>query len=394
MVTGKDSTDSLRIAFGGDVMLGAGVGEHLGEARVGDWLKGISDVWHGADLLIANLECPCVLTATPVEGPLPEIVFHAPHKRLSELADAGFSAVTLANNHILDCGPQGLLETVRGLDKAGIYHAGAGMELAEALQPAFIPIQKMTLGLVAFCYGPPAGRSTPGVAPYDFNSMRKALSVARADADFVVAVLHDGLEYSDVPPTQTRKRFRFLAENGADIVIGHHPHVLQGLEWHKGVPIAYGLGDLLFDNSLPSVATRNFMRIAMGRYAPAEIRRDPSKFERGAVLLVRITGKERSVEWHPFRQDTKLRPKLSSGDVKFEDLRRLDEISAALLNPTDPRHRLADSVVEAAQKEQLTNLGIRDVLKLAARPRLRYVSRGLRWLYQRFQAWHTNGTTR
>ena len=100
----------------------------------------------------------------------------------------------------------------------------------EALRPALIPVKDLTVGLVAFCYGPPAGRCTPGAAPFDPSLMLKALSEARANSDLVIAALHDGLEYSDVPPSCTRARFRFLAENGADIVVGHHPHALQGLE--------------------------------------------------------------------------------------------------------------------------------------------------------------------
>ena len=170
----------LTIAFCGDIMLGAEVGEQIGNATIGDWLCKVSEAWSGADLLIGNLECPCVVEAKPIQGPLPELVFHAPATRLAELAVAGFSALTIANNHILNCGPRGLIETIKALDRAGICHAGAGMNVAEAVQPAFIPVRGGTVGLVAFCYGPPAGRSSPGVAPHDFKTMRKVLNSARA----------------------------------------------------------------------------------------------------------------------------------------------------------------------------------------------------------------------
>ena len=367
-------------------MLGAEVAQRMDSTSVSEWLGEVSKVWEGADLVIGNLESPCVRNAAPVFCPFPELIFHAPARRLPELANAGFSAFTLANNHILNCGPQGLLETVTGLDEVGIKHAGAGINLAEALRPAFISVRQIVVGLVAFCYGPPAGPSTPGAAPYDPKSMRKALNAARAQADIVVAALHDGLEYSDVPPLATRKRFQFLAENGADIVIGHHPHVLQGLEWHNGVPIAYSLGDLVFHNSLPYVETKNFARIAMARYAPEEITRDSEKFRRGAVLVVRISGKERAAEWHPFRQNSKLRPTLSSGELRREDLRRLEELSHALSNPTDFRHALADSVMEAIRKENLRQLSVAEVMSLALRPKWRYAVNGLEWLYGRLRA--------
>jgi poly-gamma-glutamate capsule biosynthesis protein CapA/YwtB (metallophosphatase superfamily) len=372
----------LTIALCGDIMLGAEVGERIGTATIADWLKGVSRAWSGADLLIGNLECPCVVEAKPIENPLPELVFYAPGSRLAELATAGFSAVTIANNHILNCGPLGLMETIQGLDRVGIYHAGAGMNLAEAVQPAFIPVRGLTIGLVAFCYGPPAGRSSPGVAPHDPKTMRKALASARAGADLVIAALHDGLEYSDVPPSETRARFRFLAENGADIVVGHHPHVLQGLEWAENVPVAYSLGDFLFHNSLPHVAARNFARIAMGKLAPEEIQRDPQKFGRGAVLTVKISGHYKTIQWHPFRQDPKLRPQLVSEDAEVEDLRKLEALSAALQSETDPRHALSDWVCETTRWHYLDKLSIQKLIPLALRPRWRYISLGLRWLFR------------
>lgn len=376
----------LTIAFCGDIMLGAEVGERIGNATLGDWLKDVSNAWSGADLLIGNLESPCVVEARPIEGhPLPELVFHAPASRLAELGAAGFSALTIANNHILNCGPLGLTETIQGLDSAGIYHAGAGMNLAEALKPAFIPVRGVTVGLVAFCYGPSAGRSSPGVAPHDFKTMRKALKAARADADFVIAALHDGLEYSDVPPSETRGRVHFLAENGADLVVGHHPHALQGLEWVGNVPVAYSLGDFLFHNSLPHVAQRNFARMAMGIYAPEEIDRDPEKFSRGALLTVHVSGGKKSVRWHPFTQAPDLRPRLCVGDAKVEALRRIDDLGSALLNKSDSRHAIADSVVRAVRSANIKSLGIREVLKLVARPKWRYIPRGLSWLSHRMK---------
>jgi poly-gamma-glutamate capsule biosynthesis protein CapA/YwtB (metallophosphatase superfamily) len=376
----------LTIAFCGDIMLGAEVGERIGNATIGDWLSEVSEAWSDADLLIGNLESPCVVKAKPIEGPLPEIVFHAPADRLAELAVAGFSALTMANNHVLNCGPLGLMETIEGLDRAGIHHAGAGMNLAEAIRPAFIPVRGVTVGLVAFCYGPqPAGRSNPGVALHDLKTMRKALRSARAGADLVIAALHGGLEYSDVPPSETRARFRFLAENGADIVVGHHPHVLQGLEWIGNVPVAYSLGDFLFDNSLSHVAERNFARMDMGLYAPDEIQRDRNKFSRGALLTVNVSGNRKSVHWHPFLQGPDLRPRLCTGESKIEMLGRLGELSAALMNKDDLRHTLAESIMQTAHRAALHSLEIQEVIKLALRPRWRYVPRGLSWVLERIK---------
>ena len=200
-----------------------------------------------------------------------------------------------------------------------------------------------------------------------------------------MAALHDGLEYSDVPPTKTRERFRFLAEYGADIVVGHHPHVLQGIEWKGGIPIACSLGDLLFHNSLPFVAGRNFGRMALTVRAPGEVERDPEKFSRGAVLMIEVSEAGKSVRWHPFRQDSQLRPRLCSEETLAEDLQRLEALSAALLDPKDPRQALADRVIAATSREGRAALQWTELLGLARRPKWRYVPLGISWLAARLK---------
>ena len=375
----------LEIALCGDIMMAAEVDRNIGGATVTDWLRGVSSAWSDADLVIGNLECPCVHSAQAVNGRIPEIIFRAPASRLVELANAGFTAVTLANNHILNCGPLGLSETIQGLRKAGVYHAGAGMNLEEALQPAYIPVHGMVVGLVAFAYSPVATNTEAGVTPNERKIMRRVLASARKHADVVVASLHDGLEYSDAPPSEIRARYEFIAENGADIVFGHHPHVLQGVEWHGNIPIAYSLGDFLFHNSLPHVSERNFARIAMGRLAPGEVARDPDKFSRGAILTVRLREGRKSLQWHPFRQDPELRPYLSDGVQKCDDLRRLEDLTKLLGDETDPRHKLADEVWTTQHWRSLDRLSFASVAKLAMNPKIRYFPKSVRWLVRKFK---------
>ena len=159
--------------------------------------------------------------------------------------------------------------------------------------------------------------------------------------------------------------------------------MLQGLEWIGNVPVAYSLGNFLFHSSLPHVAQRSFKRIAMGSYAPDEILRDPNKFVHGAVLAVKFSGKAKSTSWYPFRQGADLRPSLSRGDAKIEDLNRLAGLSAALSNKRDFRHALADSVVGKVRSANMKNIGIQELLRLALRPKWRYIPRGFHWLSQR-----------
>jgi Bacterial capsule synthesis protein PGA_cap len=374
----------MKIALCGDIMPGAEVGERIGAGSLAEWFSDVRSAWLDADAVIGNLESPCVVSADAIPKSRPELVFRSPAHRVRELAEAGFSVLTLANNHVLDCGTQGLVETIRALDEAGIHHTGAGMNLSEALEPALLRIDDRTLGIVAFGYAPAAAAKQPGAAPCDRKTMARGLAQARSRCDVLVAVLHDGLEYTDVPPKKTRARFRFLAENGADIVVGHHPHVLQGLEWVGRVPVAYSLGDLLFQNSLPHVAKRNFERMALAIRHPEEVRRDPEKFSRGAVLTIEASGGTLSPEWHPFRQAS-LRPRLSSDETLREDTRRLEALSAVLLDTHDSRHRLADQVMEECYKESLAAVQWPELLRLARRPKWRYVPRGMSWLAGRLK---------
>src|SRR5476651_2058618 len=98
----RRSTEKVKLAFCGDIMPGAEVGEHVGRASLATWLSGVSPAWRDADALIGNLESPCVVEARPVPKSQPELSLWSPASRVRELAEAGFSAVTLANNHVLD----------------------------------------------------------------------------------------------------------------------------------------------------------------------------------------------------------------------------------------------------------------------------------------------------
>lgn len=177
----------------------------------------------------------------------------------------------------------------------------------------------------------------------------------------------------------------FLAENGAEIVVGHHPRVLQGIEWYKNVPLAYSLGEFLFNNSLPYVAERNFSRMALGIHAPEEVERGREKFGRGAILEVRISEEGKTISWFPFRQDSRLRPQLSYGEKLNEDLRRLNDLSFVLLDEKEPRHIIVEQVREKVRRKELEGLSFQYVLKRAMRPQVRHLVLGLWRLSSKFR---------
>jgi poly-gamma-glutamate synthesis protein (capsule biosynthesis protein) len=152
----------------------------------------------------------------------------------------------------MDYGTEGLLDTLDHLDKTGIRHVGAGHDASEAFEPVIIEKKGLKIAFLGFSHVVPdvswkAGKQHPGVADmYDYKVPVLAIQKARAQADLVVVITHWGVERTDTPLAfQTELAHRFI-DAGADLIIGGHPHVLQGFEAYKGKWIAYSLGNFIF----------------------------------------------------------------------------------------------------------------------------------------------------
>lgn len=243
----------------GDIMLSRGV---AGEIRKhGDlrhpFLK-VEKYLKGGDIVFGNLENPI----TPGrEIMMPEMILRADPGVETALKDAGFTMLSLANNHLPDFGRQGLLDTFQYLDQAGIMYAGVGKTEKEAFAAKYIDVKGLKLAFLAFT-DPGlvpgsylAGVDHPGTAFLDQEKVRAAVRDAGEKVDFVVVSMHTGTEYES-GPDRTQIQFAHLAvDAGADLVLGHHPHVLQKVEVYKGKYIFYSLGNFVFDQKW-SRATR------------------------------------------------------------------------------------------------------------------------------------------
>lgn len=201
-----------------------------------------------ADINIGNLEAP--ITRHGLEFTGKKFRFKASPNAAASLKRAGFSILTLANNHMMDFGAYGLDETLRHLDRENIHHAGAGVNLASARKPALVTVRDKKIAFLAYSLTLPeefyaqADRAgtAPGFAPLYVEDIMKA----KAFADYVVVSFHWGAEKSVTPkPYQILAAHRSI-DAGADLVIGHHPHVLQGIELYKKGVIFYSLGNFAF----------------------------------------------------------------------------------------------------------------------------------------------------
>ncbi len=159
----------------------------------------------------------------------------------------GFDAVTLANNHILDYGPGGLADTIALLDRAGIIHTGAGFSREEALRPAVVEICGVKVAFIGMSKTGSMVKADAHVLPLDLETAREAIGIARrAGASVVICSPHWGRELAYFPTPDQQAFGRGLIDAGADLVVGHHPHVIQGVETYRDKLIFYSLGNFNF----------------------------------------------------------------------------------------------------------------------------------------------------
>lgn len=249
------SEPTVTLAAAGDILLDRGVGQSIERyglefpfARVGDRLK-------AADIAFGNLECPLSKDGVKV---VKRFVFRARPQTARCLRGAGLDMLSLANNHTMDCGRRGLTDTMSILGGQGLRWCGAGATARAAEEPAMVTVRGLRVGFVGFCQFLPEGvflsDDKPGLALATEERVRRVVSIARTKCDVVVASFHWGVEYQTRPSRGQRRLARIAVEAGADLVLGHHPHVLQGLEvvkspWRgrRNVLIAYSLGNFVFD---------------------------------------------------------------------------------------------------------------------------------------------------
>ena len=201
------------------------------------------------DVTVGNLECALSKRGHPVSGKT--YTFEGPPSAVRGLAWAGFDFVALANNHARDYGSKALLDTVKNLDARSIAHAGAGHDKKAAWRPAIIVRNGARIAFLSFSQiGPSSFRATSSSSgtAYTMSSTAvvRAIKRAHAKADYVIVSYHWGVE-RDFGPTGTQVRFgRASVRAGADLVLSHHPHVIQGVEFYRKGLIAYSLGNFVF----------------------------------------------------------------------------------------------------------------------------------------------------
>ena len=205
-----------------------------------------------ADLFVINEEFPFSLRGEAMEDK--QFTFRADPKYVKIFQELGVDIVTVANNHALDFGRDAFLDTLDTLKSANIACIGGGYHLSEASAPAVQTINGQTFAIFGATRVSPsatwyASDSQPGLfQTYDATLLNQKIAEAHTEYDHVIVFAHWGIEKNETPEDYQRSLAKGYIDAGADLVVGCHPHVLQGFEYYNGVPIVYSLGNYLFGN--------------------------------------------------------------------------------------------------------------------------------------------------
>ncbi len=278
---------AVSIFANGDMLLTRGPGKRMKSYGPDFLFIGIRPLVEAADIAFGNLECPISTKGTPYPNKPPGVTFRADPLAADALKRAGYDVVSLANNHMNDYGALAVAETIHYLTQAGIAHVGAGRTAAESRRAAIVRRSGVSVAFLAYAdpvwsvveardppwpaplaavpaggavpaveYGPAAsgaaetaGSGRPGTAVIREDTLRSDIEGLRSKAgvDLIVVSFHWGDEFMTAPYSYQKRLAKIAVDSGADIVLGHHPHVLQGIERYKNGLVFYSLGNFVFD---------------------------------------------------------------------------------------------------------------------------------------------------
>lgn len=255
----EDVDRNIKMSFTGDVYIGNYVSHvYKRQGIAGVLTTSLQKILIDSDFTLINQEFPFSLRGTPM--PKKQYTFRVDPKKVSLFQDMGADMVSLANNHTLDYGVDALIDTLDTLQNANIVYGGVGKDLEEAKTTRYFEIQGKKIAILCASRVLPVAewaatdRSVGIFSAYNPTTLVEEIKIANEQADIVVVYLHWGLERREHPEAYQRADGKAFIDAGADLVIGSHPHVLQGIEYYKNRPIVYSLGNFIFSQTIKQTA--------------------------------------------------------------------------------------------------------------------------------------------
>lgn len=242
------NNEPIKIFISGDFAPRMRVNEVI---KNGDYQLLFNDVLpliNDADVAITNLESPLLEKGIPIAKTGPNL--KAPIKSIEALKFAGFKMVTLANNHMMDYGQDGLFSTIKTCEDNQIKHIGAGSNLEGAELIQYFELKGQRIAFINCCeneWSTTQGEES-GCNPLNEVGLYYQINEAKSNSDYVILIIHGGHETYEYPSPRMKKLYRWFVDLGVDSVIGHHTHCFSGYELYKGKPIVYSLGNFIFDS--------------------------------------------------------------------------------------------------------------------------------------------------
>ena len=265
------AADTLTVIFTGDILLDRGVRKHIewgGTGRL--FSKGVDSVLRSSDIVVGNLECPATEIVAPVYK---RFIFRAEPKWLQLLRQHGFTHLNLANNHSIDQGRRGLMDTWRNIVREGMVPIGAGKNMREASQPVCIAMKprkiyvlaSLRLPLENYAYLP----DRPCVSQENIDTLlSRIVGLKKQEPDcYIIVSLHWGIEHTTSPTLQQKIDARRIIDAGADCMICHHTHTLQTIEIYKNHAIYYSIGNFIFDQNKPLNVAACMVKLKISKHS-------------------------------------------------------------------------------------------------------------------------------
>ncbi len=257
----------VEITAAGDIMLGSWIVDKVHREGADAPFDGTRLWTSSADIAVANLEAPFADSGRLyVEK---QYTFKVPTFMVEGIVNAGIDVLTLANNHIMDYGCDGLMQTIRTLEGAGLRFCGAGRNFEEACAPVIMEVNGLRLAFLGLTTTyPEEFWATPtrcGTCRPSEEQEEAIIRAAKQESDLVIINIHWGTEKKNTPNPDQIARARRYIDYGADVVLGHHPHVLQGFELYRGRLIAFSLGNYVFGSLSENAHTAALLRLTLDR---------------------------------------------------------------------------------------------------------------------------------